>query len=368
METARPFAIRWAWVAFAQLLCTPLAGYYAGEAAGAPWLWNWLTPVWVFAIFPLLDTWVGLETRNPAPADEARLAADALARALPIAALPACAALLAWGAPRFAALLATDAAAALGLAVSIGIVGGAIGITYAHELVHKPSAFERNAGGLLLSLVAYGGFKVEHVFGHHVDVATPRDTSTARLGQSAYGFLLRSFLVNPVRAWELAGRRVRARGLPAWHWRNEMYVWHGLTLAWIAGLGAWLGSAGIAYFCLQAFVAIALLELVNYVEHYGLLRRTLPGGGYERVTPRHSWNDSHKLSNLVLLNLQRHSDHHAHAARRYTVLRHHDDAPQLPTGYASLILLALAPPLWRRFMDPRVAAWEAATAATPLTP
>ena len=360
METAQPFATRWAWVAFAQLSCTPLAGFYAGEGAGVPWLWNWLTPLWVFVVFPLLDTWIGLETRNPAPAHEARLAADALARALPLAALPACAALLAWGAPRFAALATADVVAALGLAVSIGIVGGAIGITYAHELIHKPTALERNAGGLLLSLVAYGGFKIEHVFGHHVDVATPRDTSTARLGQSAYGFLLRSFLVNPVRAWELAGRRLRARGLPAWHWRNEMWLWHGLTLAWVAGLWAWLGGAGIAYFGVQAFVAIALLELVNYVEHYGLRRRTLPGGGYERVTPRHSWNDSHKLSNLVLLNLQRHSDHHAFAARRYQVLRHHHEAPQLPCGYASLVLLALLPPLWRRFMDPRVAAWKAA--------
>ena len=242
-------------------------------------------------------------------------------------------------------------------------VGGAIGITYAHELIHKPTALERNAGGVLLSLVAYGGFKVEHVFGHHVDVATPRDTSTARLGQSAYAFLLRSLLLNPVRAWQLAGARLRARGLPAWHWRNEMYLWHGLTLLFAAGMMAWLGWAGLAFFALQALVAITLLELVNYIEHYGLLRRRRPDGSYERVTPRHSWNDSHHLSNLALLNLQRHSDHHAFAARRYQVLRHHDDAPQLPTGYASLVLLALLPPLWRHFMDPRVAAWKAAETA-----
>lgn len=123
---------------------------------------------------------------------------------------------------------------------------------------------------------------------------------------------------------------------------------------------AWLG---LVFFVLQALVVITLLELVNYIEHYGLLRGRRPDGSYERVTPRHSWNDSHRLSNLVLLNLQRHSDHHAHAARRYQILRHHDDAPQLPTGYAWLVLLALVPPLWQRLMDPRVAAWKAATAA-----
>jgi alkane 1-monooxygenase len=142
-----------------------------------------------------------------------------------------------------------------------------------------------------------------------------------------------------------------------------MYLWHGLTLLFAGAMTAWLGVPGLTFFALQALVAIVLLELVNYIEHYGLLRRQRADGSYERVTPRHSWNDSHHVSNLALLNLQRHSDHHAHAARRYQVLRHHDEAPQLPTGYASLVLLALLPPLWRRFMDPRVAAWKAANEA-----
>jgi len=286
---AQAFDRRLAWFVLLQFLGLPPLGYALGVATGMPGLWNLLTPVWVFVVFPLIDTRIGLDTRNP--------------------------------------------------------------------------PLERNAGGVLLALVAYGGFKVEHVFGHHVDVATPRDTSTARLGQSAYAFLLRAMVVNPLRAWELAGERLRARGLPAWHWRNEMYLWHGLTLLFAAGISVWLGIAGLVFFVMQALVAITLLELVNYIEHYGLLRDQRPDGSYERVTPRHSWNDSHRLSNLVLLNLQRHSDHHAHAARRYQILRHHDDAPQLPTGYASLVLLALVPPLWRRLMDPRVAAWKAAAAA-----
>jgi alkane 1-monooxygenase len=357
------FDRRLAWFVLLQFLSLPPLGYALGAATGMPGLLNLLTPVWVFVVFPLIDTRIGLDTRNPPPALEATLAAEPGYRLLPLAALPAHALLLLWGAPAFAALAGGNPMAAAGLGLSVGIVGGAIGITYAHELIHKPTPLERNAGGLLLALVAYGGFKVEHVFGHHVDVATPRDTSTARLGQSAYAFLLRAMAVNPLRAWELAGERLRARGLPAWHWRNEMYLWHGLTLLLAAGMSAWLGISGLVFFVMQALVAITLLELVNYIEHYGLLRGQRPDGSYERVTPRHSWNDSHRLSNLVLLNLQRHSDHHAHAARRYQILRHHDDAPQLPTGYASLVLLALVPPLWRRLMDPRVAAWKAAAAA-----
>ena len=357
-----PFDRRRAWFILLQFLSLPILGWWLGNVIGPAWLCNLLTPLWVFVVFPLLDTWIGLDTRNPSPESEALLAAETGYTLLPLSALPAYGAMLAWAGPAFATLLAPHPGAAFGLGLSVGIIGGAIGITYAHELIHKPTALERNAGGLLLALVAYGGFKVEHVFGHHVDVATPRDTSTARLGQSAYSFLLRSFVVNPLRAWQLAGARLRARGLPPWHWRNEMHLWHGLTLLVAAAMTAWQGWAGLAFFVLQAFVAITLLELVNYIEHYGLLRRQRPDGSYERVTPRHSWNDSHHLSNLALLNLQRHSDHHAFAARRYQVLRHHEAAPQLPTGYASLVLLALLPPLWRRFMDPRVAAWKAAEA------
>ncbi len=358
-----PFNLRVAWLVLLQFLSLPLLGYALGDLTGMPGRWNLLTPVWVFVAFPLIDTWVGLDTRNPPPGSDAALSDTPAYRLLPLAALPAHALMLLWAAPTAVTLAAQSPLGAVGLCLSVGIVGGAIGITYAHELIHKPTGLERNAGGILLALVAYGGFKVEHVYGHHVDVATPRDTSTARLGQSAYAFLLRSLLLNPVRAWQLAGARLRTRGLPAWHWHNEMYLWHGLTLLVAAAMTAWLGWAGLGFFALQALVAIVLLELVNYIEHYGLLRRQRPDGSYERVTPRHSWNDSHHLSNLALLNLQRHSDHHAFAARRYQVLRHHDEAPQLPTGYASLVLLALLPPLWRRFMDPRVAAWKAAEAA-----
>ena len=174
-----PFDRRRAWLILLQFLSLPVIGWWLGTAFGAAWLCNLLTPFWVFVVFPLLDAWIGVDTRNTAADDEAALAAEPGYRLLPLAALPAYAVMLILSAPAFAAL-GHDSFAALGLALSVGIIGGAIGITFAHEMIHKPTALERNAGGVLLSLVAYGGFKVEHVFGHHVDVATPRDTSTER--------------------------------------------------------------------------------------------------------------------------------------------------------------------------------------------
>jgi len=231
-----------------------------------------------------------------------------------------------------------------------------VAINVGHELIHKTRRAERVAGGWLLASVGYGGFKIEHIRGHHVDVATPRDTSTARLGENVYSFLWRAFTTNPGRAWELERARLSRRNLP-W-WRNELLLWWGLSLAWALGFAMWLGLPGLlAYVCIGGG-AIALLEIVNYLEHYGLVRVPLPNGRYGPVTEHHSWNSPFLLTNLLLFQLQRHSDHHAHAARRYQILRHMAGAPQLPAGYAALVLLALVPPLWRRVMDPRVAAWR----------
>jgi len=201
MASAPSLDPRWAWFAFLQFVGLPVIGFYLGRALEAPLLCNLLTPFYVFVVFPLLDTLIGTDTRNPPARDEAALAAAPAYRALALAALPAVALLLAWGATPFTVLAETSPAGAVVFATAIGIVSGAVGITYAHELIHKPGAFERNAGGVLLALVAYGGFKVEHIFGHHVDVATPRDPSTAPLGRSAYRFLLRAWTENPGKAW-----------------------------------------------------------------------------------------------------------------------------------------------------------------------
>lgn len=346
---------RYGYALFLLPLLLPERGLWLGQQWSMPALGAWWTVLVVFGVVPLLDALVGRDTANPTPEEEARLAGDRWYAVLTLLAVPAWTALLLWGLHALATMPLPPVALA-GLIASLGTVGGAVAINVGHELIHKTNRFERAAGAWLLASVCYGGFKVEHVRGHHVDVATPRDTSTARLGENLYAFLWRAFTTNPQRAWELERSRLRRRGLP-W-WQNEMLVLWGISAGWIVGVRLWLGPLAALAYLLIAFLAVALLEVVNYIEHYGLLRVPRPDGLYGPVTEHHSWNSPFLVTNLLLFQLQRHSDHHAHAARRYQILRHMPAAPQLPAGYAALVLLALVPPLWRRVMDPRVAAWR----------
>jgi alkane 1-monooxygenase len=268
-------------------------------------------------------------------------------------AVPVQAVLLAWSAAWFADA-GFDAAGSLGWLLSQGLVGGILAINTAHELIHKDGRLERTAGGLLLASVGYQGFKVEHLRGHHVHVATPADASTAQRGQSLWAFLPRAMGRNTLAAWRLEAARLRGLGLPAWHRRNELLGWTALWLGFAAAFGAWLGTVGVVFFVVQGLVAAASLEVINYVEHYGLARQRDANGRFERVAPVHSWNSDFALSNLLLFQLQRHSDHHAFPKRRYAVLRHRPEAPQLPGGYAAVFVLAFFPPLWRRVVHPRL--------------
>ena len=239
----------------------------------------------------------------------------------------------------------------LGWILSVGAVSGTLAITAAHELIHKPSKFEQNLGGILLASVCYGGFKIEHLYGHHVHVSTPRDASSARFGQSVYHFLPRAVWHNTRNAWKLEAARLQRHKLSQWH--NEMLRWNLLSLLFAVVAFVLFGLAGLIFFLAQSVVAFCELEVINYVEHYGLERRK-NGDAYERVRPVHSWNSSYRLMNWFLLNLARHSDHHANAARRYQELRHFEEAPQLPGGYGAMVVLAMFPPLWFRVIHPRI--------------
>ncbi|MCY4754016.1 alkane 1-monooxygenase [Pelomonas aquatica] len=209
---------------------------------------------------------------------------------------------------------------------------------------------------LVLAPVAYGHFFVEHNRGHHRRVATPGDPASARLGESFWAFLPRTLGGSLRSAWHPEGRRLAGRGHGPWHWRNECLQAWGLTVLLWGGLVAWLGWAVLPFLLVQAAYGVQLLEVVNYMEHYGLLRQQGPDGRYERCAPEHSWNSNHRVSNFFLHHLQRHSDHHAHPARHYQALRHFEEVPQLPIGYAGLLLVAYVTPLWFRLMDRRVLA------------
>ena len=246
---------------------------------------------------------------------------------------------------------------ALGWIISIGTVGGIIAINLGHELVHKDPKLENWAGGLLLASVCYAGFKVEHVRGHHVNVSTPEDASSSQYNQTLYQFLPHACVHNFINAWRLEKQYLERKGQKNISYHNELIWWYAISALMAVSFGLWLGWMGVIFFLAQGFVAAFTLEVINYVEHYGLHRRQDDSGRYERTTPAHSWNSNYFLTNIALFQLQRHSDHHAYAKRRYQVLRHYDESPQLPAGYAGMYVLAFFPPLWKKIMNPRVEAY-----------
>jgi alkane 1-monooxygenase len=208
-------------------------------------------------------------------------------------------------------------------------------------------------------------FFIEHNRGHHVRVATPEDPATSRKGETFYGFWWRSVTQGYLSSWHLEIERLQKKGLGFWSLSNQMIWFQILPLIFVSfffGLFSYLEQRLVwevpAFFFIQSILGFSLLELVNYLEHYGMERKQLPSGAYEKVTPLHSWNASQLVSNFLLFQLQRHSDHHAVAHKRYQVLDHNDASPQLPAGYSAMIILACIPPLWFAVMDPRLSQWQ----------
>ena len=311
-------------------------------ALGMPWL----TLVITFVLIPLLDVAVG------APRPGAVHKPPAFARWIPRLQLPLQALLLVQ-AIRIAPTLEPGQLALF--AIAVGVVTGGMGITIAHELGHRSAALDRWIAKALLASVCYGHFFVEHVRGHHVRVGTPQDPATAPRGMNVYRFILRSVGGSFLHAWKLEAIRLERQGRSRWSLANWALAGSLFSLVLLV-FAAWLGGSPAALlFLLQSIVAVALLEIINYIEHYGLERRRI-GARFEPVREEHSWNADFVVSNWILFNLQLHSDHHAHMQRPYEALSTMPDAPQLPAGYPTMVLLALVPPLWFGLMDRRVPA------------
>lgn len=249
----------------------------------------------------------------------------------------------------------------IGVFFGIGVLTGTVGITYAHELMHRPGRIERWLGDLLLAMVLYGHFRSEHLLVHHTHVGTPRDAVTARYSEGFPRFFARVLPGSLVSAWRTETARLNRKERPWWDRANPFWRYGGLQALFLLVALLVGGWAGLALFVYQAFVAIWQLEVVNYVEHYGLTRKHLGEGRYEPVRPHHSWNATHCASNRLLINLQRHSDHHAKPGRPFPLLQsgEGDEVPELPHGYPVMTLAAMWPPLWRRIMNPRVRKWRA---------
>ncbi|MHA3020531.1 alkane 1-monooxygenase [Mycobacterium sp. BMJ-28] len=333
---------------------------------GLSWLLVWTTgwtafwwtgPVLTFAVMPVADHLLGQESRHRRAPDEAltALQGDRFYRAathlyLPAQYLSLIFACWLWSGGGW---LGISLLGKLGLMMATGVVGG-IANNAAHELGHKRDRTERWLSKLALAQSCYGQFYVEHNRGHHVRVATAEDPASARFRENVYAFAARSVTGSTRSAWALETSRLARQGNSRWSLRNDVLNAWLISVLVFAGLVAWFGVVDLPWLIGQAVVGMFLLEAMNYVSHYGLRRQKLASGRYERLRPSHCWNGNAVMTNVFLLHLQRHSDHHLNPLRRYQAVRDTEQAPQLPAGYVAMLVLTLCPPLWRRVMDPRV--------------
>ena len=342
---------RYAWLLGLVVPLLPFIAWGWVEVTGLGVFW-WFGPILVFGVFSLLDAIVGMDAENPPDSIIKWLEQDRYYRwctyvFIPIQYAGLVLACWLWSSGD---LTTVDS---IGLAFTMAMVSG-IAINTAHELGHKRASLERWLSKVALAQSGYGHFFIEHNRGHHVRVATPEDPASARLGESFWAFLPRTAWGSLSSSWHLEAERLRRTGSSPWTYRNDILNAWAMTLALYVVLVAVFGWVVLPYLVIQSVVGASLLEVVNYLEHYGLLRQRREDGRYERTQPEHSWNSNNVASNVLLYHLQRHSDHHANPTRRYQALRHMDEAPQLPTGYAGMIVLAVVPPVWRRVMDHRV--------------
>ncbi len=352
---------RYLWLIGLVVPALAFIGYAAWAATGLG-VFFWIGPVVILVVVPAIDLMAGLDRSNPPDDVIEALEQDRYYRWITYLFLPiqyvgfvAAMYLIARGDP----LGLGDELplwAKIGLAVSIGCIGG-IGINTAHELGHKKESHERWLSKIALAQSFYGHFYIEHNRGHHVRVATPEDPASSRFGENFYQFWPRTVAGSVKSAWRLEKKRYGRKGKHPFRIGNDVLNAWLMSLVLWGALLAWLGVELLPYLVIQAIVGFSLLEVVNFMEHYGMLRQKVGVGErqrYERVLPGHSWNSNNIATNVLLYHLQRHSDHHANPTRRYQTLRDFEESPVLPTGYAGMIVLAIVPPVWRRVMDPRV--------------
>jgi len=313
--------------------------------------WSGIGALFAFAGLPVMDALVGRDHRSPSPQQVIDLD-DRVAYRLILYIHALAQTLLIW---RACEIWSSPSLqwweGALGV-LSIGSVTGGLGITIAHELSHRNAAWERRLGLLLLLQVGYAHFALEHVAGHHRNVGLRHDPATARKGESVYAFIVRCIVGSWLHVWQMEAQRLGNRGKLRYGLRNRMWWWMLGTPLLAVGIGSVYGATSAVLFICQGAFGILLLEAVNYVEHYGLVRNEVKPGVPEKFGPQHAWEARHTVSNAFLFKLQRHADHHLLPQRRYQSLRVHEESPQLPQGYPGMILLSLLPPLWRKVVHP----------------
>lgn len=329
--------------------------------------WCWLTLAYAWVLMPLAELLIPPDTHNMEAAEEEMARNDRRYDMLLYAIVP-----LQWFSLGLflysfsnGPLSIPDTAARIW---TMGLLCGTFGINAGHELGHRIKSYEQWMAKALLASSLYIHFFIEHNKGHHKRVATPEDPGSARYNEMVYTFYFRTIIMSYISAWHIANDECRKKGRSIFSLHNEMIQAHLVQAAVIAVIFSVFGWIPGLYFLAAALIGILLLETVNYIEHYGLERKKLENGRYERALPQHSWNSSHVLGRLLLFELSRHSDHHFLASRKYQILRHHSNAPQLPTGYPGSMLLSLVPPAWFYIMNRKIKRIKNAEPVSPAAP
>ena len=330
-------------------------GILAGYQFGPKWtrkLFALSGPIVLHAIIPAFDAVIGNDENNPTDEDVQSLVKDPYYDRLVKMFIP-----IQMAANVYAAYLVsrkdTPMLDRILLGISMGAING-IAVTTAHELSHRPNKTDHMLSHATLMPLFYNHFRVEHPYGHHKRAATPEDPASSQMGESFYQFWPRTVLGGIKSGIEIEARRLKRKGLPFFSKDNELLQGWAMSAMFHAGLIKTFGTQIIPYLATQAFYGISLFEIINYIEHYGLKREQKADGSYARTMPEHSWNNNNVVTNLFLYQLQRHSDHHAYPTRPFQALRHFEEAPELPSGYATMLLPALIPSWWFKMMDQRV--------------
>lgn len=309
-------------------------------------------PLVLHVIIPTIDTIVGTDNNNPSPEDIQLLEKDPYYARLVKSFIP-----IQYAANIYACYLTSRKQTSLLdkvlLGMSMGAING-IAINTAHELSHKSARLDHILSHLALVPSGYNHFRIEHPYGHHKRAATPEDPASSQMGETFYEFLPRTVIGSFKSAIEIERARLKRRGLSFWSKDNELLQGWSMSAGFHSSMIGLFGKSVLPYLAVQSAYSITLFEIINYIEHYGLKREEKADGSYARTMPEHSWNNNNVVTNLFLYQLQRHSDHHAYPTRPFQALRHFDEAPELPSGYATMLLPALIPSLWFKMMDKRV--------------
>ena len=322
--------------------------YYQG-------FWSYFTPFYAFVVIPVLELLLPLDSSNINEAERETKRKKVLFDWLLYLNIP-----VVYGLLIYALWLVSSQSLStteiIGLTFSLGIVLGTNGINVAHELGHRLKTKERYLGKLLLLPSLYMHFFIEHNFGHHVNAATQEDPATAKYNQTVYSFWITSVFRQYINAWKLQSKLLKQHRTAIFSPKNDMFWYLIIQTGYLVLVLFIFGPTGLFFALSAAIVGFLLLETVNYIEHYGLLRKKLPSGRYERVKEVHSWNSNHVVGRIVLYELTRHSDHHYKSSKKYQLLDYHDISPQMPYGYPTSMVMSFLPPLWFKVMNPRIPA------------